>query len=325
MSEYKALSVRECAEAILKIERPLVLMHARPDGDTAGTCSALCKVFRMLGREPKYLCADRIPARLSFILEGESEADRAELSAYEPVAVDVASVAQLGSVYGIIPRPCLMIDHHELGAPFADNYIIPGASSGAEVLMTVCEELIAMGRIKLTRELAYALYVGICSDTGGFRYSCNTANTMRRAALLMETGIDWSDISHRLFSAKTAEQLAAEGFISKNMRTAAGGRVAYAGVSREERAALGAEFSDFETSVDIIRSLLGVEISFVVKETDEGEFRVSIRSVGADVALIAAHFGGGGHIRAAGCTVKAGSVGEAERLVLDKILQVYYK
>ena len=324
MADFKTLTAKECALELLKIERPLVLMHARPDGDTVGSCAALCKVFRMLGKEPRYLCADPIPERLAFLLKNEREASADELSSLQPVAVDIASAAQLGGIKDKIPAPLLMIDHHELGMPFADNFIVHGESSGAEVVMQVCEELISMGKISMTRELAYPLYAGISSDTGSFRYSLTKPQTMRRAASLMEYGINFSDINHRLFSSKSRAGLAAEGYIAENLKTAADGKVAYASVTRATRAALSAEMSDFETAVDVIRSLAGVEISFVIKETDSGEFRASIRSTGADVAKICAYFGGGGHIRAAGCSLFVESAEEAERLVLEKILSEYY-
>ena len=324
MADFKVLSARECALALLEVEKPLVLMHARPDGDTVGSCSALLKVLKMLGRDPVYLCADPIPERLAFLLEGEREAEKDKLSEYEPVAVDIASGAQLGGLQGMIPQPKLMIDHHELGMPFADNFIVHGESSGAEVVMQVCEELIAMGKITMTTELAYALYAGISSDTAGFRYSATKPETLRRAAYLMECGINFSDINHKLFSTKSRAQLAAEGYAAENIKTAASGKVAYAAVTRAERERLGATFSDFETSIDIIRSLRGVEISFVIKEADDGSFRASIRSTGANVAVICAYFGGGGHIRAAGCTISANSAEEAEKMVLEKILSTYY-
>ena len=81
----------------------------------------------------------------------------------------------------------------------------------------------------------------------------------------------------------------------------------------------------FETAIDIVRSVIGVEISFVIKETDKGEYKVSLRSTGADVARISASFGGGGHIRAAGCTVMAENITAAANTVLEKIENEYYK
>jgi phosphoesterase RecJ-like protein len=218
-----------------------------------------------------------------------------------------------------------MIDHHEIGTPFAPGYIIKGASSAGEVLFTVVEELIAQGAISLDAELAYPLYASVSSDTGCFRYSNVTADTLRRAAALIETGIDAADINHRLFNAKTERQIRAEGYTAKNIKIAFGGKVAYSTVTKAERDELGVLMEHFETAIDIVRSVIGVEISFVIKETDKGEYKVSLRSTGADVAKISASFGGGGHIRAAGCTVEADGIESAARIVLDRIKNEYYK
>ena len=223
-----------------------------------------------------------------------------------------------------MPRAALMIDHHEVGVPFADNFIIGGASSAGEVVMQVAEELEKMGRITLEPKLAYPLYAAISSDTGCFRYSNATPDTMRRGATLIETGIDAEEINHRLFNSKSQRQIRAEGFVSEKIVTKYSGRVAYATVTRRERERLGVLMEHLETAIDVVRSVEMVEISFALKETDKGEFKASLRSTGADVATICARFGGGGHIKAAGCTVPGRSIEEATRKLLSEIGNTYY-
>ncbi len=324
MAEYRSLTASEFACKLTKLEKPLVIMHARPDGDTVGSCAALINVFSQLGKEVKYACADEVPKRLRFILDGCSRATDEEIAERDAVTADVASEDQLGSLKGKLPGLKLMLDHHEIGTPFADNFIVHGASSAAEVVMEVCETLISLGKIKMTVELATALYAGISSDTGGFRYSSTTADTMRRAAELLAVGIDHSDINHRLFSTKSRQQIAAEGFAAENLITDEDGRVAYLAVTRDDLNRMGASMSDFDTAIDVIRSLEGVRVCFVVKDFGEGSYRISIRSTGVDVARVAAHFGGGGHIRAAGCTVCAASANEAAQAVLEIIKQMHF-
>lgn len=324
MGEYKSLTASECAKRIEEIEKPIIAMHARPDGDTAGGCAALINIFSQLGKEARYICQDAVPKRLEFILDGCNSADLSELGECNIIAVDVASEAQLGSIWKKIPAPVLMIDHHEIGSPFSDNFIIPGASSAAEVVMQLAEELIALGRISMTEELASALYAGISSDTSGFRYSSTSPETMRRAAELMSMGINHSDINHKLFTTKSHAQLAAEGFVAGSILTAEDGKIAYSTVTLDDAKRLGADMTDFETAIDVIRSLEGVQIAFVVKDLGNCSFRVSIRSLGADVASIASLFGGGGHIRAAGCRVCAESAAEAASAVLEKIKQAHF-
>ena len=314
MSEFKSLSARETAEALVAVERPLVVMHVNPDGDTVGSGIALVRVLRALGKDAPYACAHELPKRLEFILDGERRVTE-ELDSYNAIAIDVASPKQLGALEGAI-KPCLMIDHHEVGTPFADNFIIGGASSAAEVLTLIVDELVAMGKISMTPDIASAIYTGISSDTGGFIFSNTTARTMRCAAGLIESGIDAADINHALFHSKSHDQIRAEGYAASNIRTAMDGKIGYLLIPWKMREELSVGFGAFDTAIDVVRSLMGVKVAFVVKENEEGAFRASLRSVGADVASVAKSFGGGGHIRAAGCTVAADGIEDAANKLL---------
>lgn len=317
MSEYKKLTARECAERLLEIERPLILMHARPDGDTIGAGIALCEIFKALGKSPVYISEDNIPKRLEFITKDNERAS--DFDGKEVVAVDVASPKQAGNILAALPAPVLMIDHHEVGIPFADFYTVKGLSSAGEAVLNVALELKKMGKISLTQKIAYPIYTAMSSDTACFRYSSANSKTYEMAALLINTGINFSDINHKLFNSKLPEQIKAEGFVSSKIKTAFSGKVAYAEISVAERKALGLDFEFFETSVDVVRQLFGVEIAFVIKEIESGEFRASLRSLGANVAKIAAELGGGGHIRAAGCSPNAKSAEEASEIILNLI------
>ncbi len=320
MSDYKKLTAKECAERLLEIKNPTVLMHRRPDGDTVGTAAALIEVFAALGIQAEYACADAVPERLKFLMEGRTKAE--SLEGRELVAVDVAAPEQLGALIDLHERTRIMIDHHAVGKPFADYYIFPDASSAGETLFDVIDELILMKKLTLTPKIAYPLYAAISSDTGGFIYSSTTAKTYRRAAALVETGIDFADINHKLFNSKSESQLRAEGFIASKLATAADGRVAYATLTRAEREALGVSSEHFETAIDVIRSLLGAEIALFVKENDDGTIRASLRSTGADVARVASLFSGGGHIRASGCSPVADSAEEAAEMIITEIKKI---
>ena len=324
MADYKVLDVRSCAERILEIEHPLVVMHVRPDGDTVGSCAALMYIFHKLGKAPLWACSDPIPERLEFLLSSYREAYRYEYDSSTVVTVDVPTKEQIGDLYDFMPRVSLMIDHHEVGVPFADNFIISGASSAGEVVMQIVEVLVEMGKITLDPALAYPLYAAISSDTGCFRYSNATPDTMRRGASLIEAGIDAEEINHKLFNSKSQRQIRAEGFVSEKIETKYSGRVAYATVTRRERDRLGVLMEHLETAIDVVRSVEMVEISFVIKETDKGEFKASLRSTGADVAAVCARFGGGGHVKAAGCTIPARSIDEAARRLLSELGNTYY-
>ncbi len=319
MSDFKKLSLEECVLALLKLERPAVAMHIRPDGDTVGSAMALCEIFKRLGKNPPYICADEIPDRLSFLTEGSSSA--APGSGYQVVSIDVASPSQLGSLYET-DLPLISIDHHEVNTPYCDNYTVGSASSAGEVLYSVAKELCRMGKLELDRKIASLLYAAISSDTGGFMFSNATEATYRVAAELISLGIDHAEINRKLFNSKSEEQLRAEGYAAANLKKSCDGKISYLLVPKKDRDALSLPFSAFETSIDVVRSLIGVEVCFVIKETEKGEFKASIRSTGVNVASVASLHGGGGHVRAAGCTVSADSIEKAEEILLSDLSAV---
>ncbi len=316
MADIKSLTLAECADILLAIERPLVVMHIRPDGDTVGSGAALCKIFEKLGKKAFYTCADPIPERLTFLTAGLLYTE--DYSDLEPVSIDVASPSQLGGLYERLDVK-LTIDHHAVNTPYAPNYTIGDASSAGEVLYNVVCELEGRGALALDREIASLLYASISSDTGGFIFSSAKEKTYLAAARLISLGIDHAEINRLLFNSKPESQLRAEGYTATKINTSDGGRIAYATISKKERESLGLHITAFECAIDVVRSLMGVECSFVIKENDKGEFKASLRSTGKNVAEIASHHGGGGHIRAAGCTVKAKNIEDAAEILLKEL------
>ena len=316
---YERLSPGKCAEKLLEIENPIIYIHVRPDGDAVGSAAALCEIFSQLGKDAKITCADSIPARLEFILDYTGAKFTRITEGKTPIAIDVASPQQLGGLWELPERPVLMIDHHAIGAQFADGLVMPDLSSAGEVLYKVARELIYLGKITLTKKLAYALYTSISSDTGRFAYTSASPATYRAAAELMETGIDWANINHRLFSSKSPEEIKAEGLIACKLKTREGGKIAYATLSIEEREALSLKPEHFETAIEIVRSLCGVEIALFLREAEPRKYKASLRSTSKNVAAVAAKFGGGGHILAAGCTLSAESIDSALEAIINEI------
>ena len=315
MSDYKALSVQECARALLSIENPVILSHARADGDAVGTAAALTLALLSVGKPARLLLPDGIPNRLSFIAEGVPQAEADTCGDF--VTVDVASRVQLGALSEL--KIVLSVDHHAKSTPFADNLTLPDSSSAAEVLYGVLLEMEKISNFRINDRIASALYAGISSDTGGFIYSNANAEAHRTAAALIEYGIDYADINHRLFNSKTKGQLRAEGFIATNIKTELNGTIAYAVHTKEDRLSLGLSMSDFDAAIDVVRSIVGAEVAVLVREGDDGVIRASLRSTGFNVADIAAAFGGGGHVRAAACSINAPSAKMAAQAVVEKI------
>ena len=325
-TDFESLTLDECANRLLGIENPLVLMHVRPDGDTVGSGAALCRIFEALGKHPRFACPDPIPKRLAFLTEGlelaispETRDPLCDISSLTAVSIDVPSLPQLGFI-GELLEVTLTIDHHQVNRPYAPNYTVGGASSAGEVLLGVARRLESLGKIKIDKSIATPIYAAMVSDTGGFAYSSANPDTYRRAAELIELGVDHPDIYRRLFSSKSREQIRAEGYVAERMLTAAGGRIAYFTLSLEERESLGLDHTHFETAIDVVRSLFGCEIAVTVKEAEAGVFRASIRSTSKNVAEIAARHSGGGHALAAGCSPVGESVLDAAEALLTDLI-----
>lgn len=322
----RKLTLDELCLRLQTAKDPVILIHKNPDGDCVGSAAALAHYFLGRGEAVSIRCADPIPARLAHLTAGLRLTPYAGRKGRTVLAVDVASPQQLGTLedeFSGDGAPDFMIDHHEKGMPFADHYVVGEAAAAGEILFTVFRHMEQKGSSPLTLPVAEALFASISSDTGCFRFSNCTPATHMAAAHLLSLGIDGGLINHALYESKTMAEIAAEGFVASHMQTAANGRIAYAAISNADMAEGGFERQDLDTAVDIVRSLAGVAVAFVLKEAPQkNTWRVSLRSVGADVASVAAHFGGGGHKMAAGCTLADTPVDGAISSVLEQILSL---
>ncbi len=316
MTSYTALTAESTAKRLLDAKNPLVLIHTRPDGDAIGSGAALCHFFASRGQSA-LLCSpdDALPTRLTFLTEGIAVCTVDELAAHTfdtIISIDVASRPQLGAIRTFLEKsslaPHLQIDHHERGEQFADNFILPHASAAGEVLFSLLYLMENEGMIEeIPTACIDGLYAAIASDTGCFRFQNTTAETHRAAATLLARGAHAADINRLLFDTKSKELLRAEAIALQKLTAECDGRLAHIGITGKEREAAGLRDEYFETAVDIVRSLEGVEIAAVVRETEiePGKYKISLRARSADVASVAASFGGGGHRLAAGMTLLA--------------------
>lgn len=325
MIEYRPLSLAAVSELLYTAQNPLIVMHRRPDGDTVGSAVALMRLLRAVGKNVRGICADKMPERLAFLTEGLPIDTKLPEPPYTPFAIDVASPAQLGCVADLLEEAGVsiraMIDHHAIGRLFADHFILPDAAAAGEIVYDIAKEWQRRGYItEISAEIGRALYAALSSDTGCFRYSNVTPKTLRTAAALLEhPNVDAADINHRLFEAKSERQLRAEAFAIEHTRVSHGGRVAWTIVTQADRIALGVEEEHLETVIDMVRSRAGVEVALAIRENLDGTFKASMRSNGFDVAAVATAFGGGGHIRAAGCAAPGRTAEEAAGALLAEI------
>lgn len=285
----------------------VIVGHVNPDGDCIGSCLAMYRYAKKRRPEADVrVCLKKVPEKFSY-LDGYREIqDEVKDEVFDLcICLDCSDKERLGefAVYLEKAAKSICIDHHVTNTGYTgENVIDAKASSTAEVLYgQLTKELI-------DRELAECLYTGIIHDTGVFRYSCTSAKTMEIAGKLMETGIDFTRIIDDSFFKKTYLQSQILGRALMECIRFSEGKCIFTVVKSQDMEFYGVEPKDLDGIVDQLRTIDGVECAIFMYEIDTHMYKVSMRSnYVVDVSRIAAYFGGGGHMRAAGCTM-SGSI-----------------
>lgn len=299
----------------------LVVSHVNPDGDAISSTLAVGEILKQLGKSFILINDARVPDKFSFLSNGRIIVDastRPALSFDRVIAVDCADYERVGRVKDLIAAdvPLLNIDHHSTNNAYgASQLISPDAAATAEVLYHLVKTL----GLAWNKDLASFIYTGLLTDTGGFRYANTSPSVMRIAAEMLDYGISGPDIAERLLERLTMTQMLllkrALGSLSFGLM----GQVCWLSVSYEEAQELQVSSEDMEGLVNYPRNIEGVEVGLLFKEVAPGRFKVSMRSAGkVNVAELALSFGGGGHVRASGCTI-TGSLDEVVHQVLMKL------
>ena len=328
MPEFSILTQEELCQALEIAQGTLILFHRNPDADAVGSAYALKYVLESLGSRAWCVCSNEVPARLAFLTDGKQEsvlpeAIPADFEVERIISVDTASPAQLGSLYELYEGQIdLMIDHHGAGEQYANAYIRPEAAATAEIMFDIVKELADAQRLVITDLLCIQLYAAISSDTGCFRFSNVTPETHMRAAELVASGIDCAEVNQKLFESKSLEQLRAQAAGISNLHLFADGQIAVITFPYALKAALDLSDEHLETLVDVARSLSGVKVAIAIRQPGTGgTFRVSTRSnCNYDVSALCAKFDGGGHKKAAGCTILAADADEAMNKIVREIV-----
>jgi phosphoesterase RecJ-like protein len=288
--------------------RFLVTSHENPDGDALGSLLATHVALRQLGKDSVMFLAgpSPLPGEYRFLelsergLRRERPADHAERVL---VAVDCAQEARIGDPELLPSAPTTVnVDHHHDNTRFGDaNLVLPNASSTSEVLADV---FVALG-VRITPEIAEALYTALVTDTGRFQYTNTTPKALRLAADLVEAGAD----VHRVFQGVyESVQFAKLKLLARALERAQlydGGRVVISYLLKSDFAEVGAVEPYSEGVIDFLRAVEGAHLAALIREPPrEGApaRKVSLRSSvdEIDVSAIARKSGGGGHRQAAG-------------------------
>lgn len=309
------LTVQETAALLRRWDNVLILTHKRPDGDTIGSAAALCRMLRHMGKTAWLLKSEDATRLFHPYLEGCVAPE-----GFVPervVSVDVADE-------GLLPPNAerykgsvdLAIDHHPSHRDFSEHRCVQAERAACgEIIWELAQELGIMDG-----KIAEALYVAVSTDTGCFVYGNTTPHTHRVAAWLMEQGIETPLLNQRHFRTKSFKRLRLESAIVRDMELYQNGTVAVAPVSLKMMAEVGATEEDAEDIASFVGQLEGVLHAVTIRELRPGECKLSLRTDPKllNASDVCARLGGGGHVAAAGCTVK-GTVRESIDAILAAI------
>ena len=327
MNDIKHISLAAVCDRLEAASRALILTHMRPDADTLGSAFGLRELLLGLGKEAKVINSDPyVPKKLRFITDADFITENTLPEGFSPdliVSVDVSAPHLLGELTEkYAEKTALAIDHHVLGTPFAPETYVGDVGACGEIIVDIFREFKARGRELMTKRAATVLWAAICSDTGSFKYEAVTAETHRRISELMATGINHAEIARRLYDSRPVTQVIATKMALNTLCFHHENKIASVYFTQDMLLQNGLNREDIEEIIGLTRGIEGVEVGVSVKQsdTDPTLFKVSMRSNRvADVSKLCAIFGGGGHVRAGGCTVNAPTTNDALKMLVDVI------
>lgn len=313
-------TLNQIAAELKKANTVLLYPHVIMDGDTLGSSIALCIALRKLGKQAYILIEDDIPGYLTFLEKDyctydQEIIDRPDIS----ISVDCSDIERFFKRKDkfLTGKRSICLDHHRTNNFFAElNYIDENIAATGEIVFHLINE---MG-VEVDVEMAEAIYTAITTDTGNFQYTNTTKTTHLIAAELFEIGIDLEKISVEVYQNIRHEKLKIMNEVIGTIEMVCGGKADIAYVTQKMLQKTGALMEETEGIIETLRNISGVEISAFLKENSENEIKVGLRAkTYGDVSVIAQSFGGGGHKKAAGCTIHA-PLEEAKKQIIAAVV-----
>lgn len=302
---------------LLNAEKIAILNHKNPDGDAMGSAYALKLALKSIGKEAEVFLRDTDYSSIEYTYVLGTEKSGLQISDCDlKISVDSSDIDRISDFKEYFNKNTVSIDHHITHKNFAEYTLVnPDAPATGEVIY----DLLKYMDIEITKDIAHNLYVAISSDTGSFKYSSTTPKTHTVVSELLKTGIDIGEISRMLFDTNTFEYLKMLQLAIGKITLEEDGKVSVLCLLDSDFKSCGLDEKDAGGIVSLPGKIKGTEISVYIRPRDD-EFKVSLRSKKYfDVSKVALSFGGGGHIRAAGCSVKADTMEDTKNIVLNAI------
>ncbi|MGG1879280.1 bifunctional oligoribonuclease/PAP phosphatase NrnA [Paenibacillus cisolokensis] len=307
---------------LLEHDDYLVVSHVQPDGDAVSSTLAVGWLLSCLGKKFAMMNEGPIPKRMSGLWHAD---ELINLSEQQPgrnfkfvICVDCADFDRVGRTKEWFAEDALIvnIDHHPTNNRYgAVNAVRSDAAATAEILY----DLLQLFDIRWDADIATALYTGLLTDTGGFRYSNTSPKVMGIASELLSHGVNGPELAELLLEEMTLPQMQVLVQALNTLSLSEDGKIAWVYVTPEHMKLCGAINEDLEGIVNYPRNIQGVEVGILFKQLENGGVKVSLRSAGkVDVAALAQSFGGGGHVRAAGCRME-GNLEEVITRIVERV------
>lgn len=327
-------TIGKILEIISKHEVFMISSHINPDGDSISSQLAFYSLLSDLGKKVYILNADPIPSRykfLPYIDAYQTELDFGDQSNLNDVEVaiilDCGNLNRVGDKIFAKIHPewtIINIDHHSSNDFFGSyNFVDVNASATAEIIFGFIKES-GQG---IGCDRAVCLYTGIVMDTGCFKFANTTAKAHKIVAQLIEEGVKPDKIGELIYDIIPYRKAKLFSKVLDTLKLSHDGKIAYVSITNEMYKQTQTEVADTEGFIDYVRSLDGIEVALLFRETENGNIKVSLRSKSKldkqaiNVNQIAKEFEGGGHPEASGCVVSA-PLDKAIDMVLQRILRV---
>jgi phosphoesterase RecJ-like protein len=293
-------------------QKILLMIHEDPDGDTLGGTVALFLVLKNLGKDVEMVCKDPIPKPFLFLKETEKIKKDILFGDFEVIIIiDCGDLRRTGFAerlkkFSRIHKNLINIDHHpknDLWKIANLNFVDQKVSSAAELVWQIIKKL----ETRISKEIATAILTGIYTDTGGFKHSNTTPETLRVASELLSYGAKLKEITRNVALNRSVASLRLWGVALSRLRKNNDLQVVSSVITRQDLQDCHATYFDLTGVVNLMNTIPDSKAAILFFETPEGQIRASLRTEkeNVDVSQIAKLFGGGGHKKAAGFTVAA--------------------
>lgn len=294
----KTKAFKQILNAIKKYDTIMIHGHTRPDGDCIGSQFGL-----------KYLILDNFPDKKVYVVGETSEyvkfvgvPDGAEDALYKKglaIVVDCGNQDRISDQRYKFAKKLIKIDHHIEDTPYGDiSYVEEEAASCTQIITDFAREM----KLEVTKRAAFALYVGLVTDSGRFRFDSVSPNTFVDAAFLLSCGVNIEEVDNNL-SVTTLKTLKLTGYVLNNFRTTENG-VAYICMTREVVEQFGVSNEEAANQVSSLAGIEGYPVWCLMMEYSKEEIRIRLRSRGPEIKALANKYGGGGHAKASGAKLE---------------------